>query len=202
MTMSVTWSPTAAIKAKMMQQQRTYKVTISLPSIIAIIVLACTTSFLVGRNQSMMTLCPALTTLLASSSPRPSRPPPFLEKQASLNDGERMKRKSHEEVILHPVLLAHPDPKAVAVVSNSPFGILQEMLKHKTLEVLYVVVDDLSKTDKEETCIASDERFESKQQCSQVLDNTQNTTTPKIEWIQSDELQTMNLTLDIVILDE
>jgi hypothetical protein len=194
-------SPTAAIKAKMMQQQRTYKLTISLPSIIAIIVVTCTTSFLVGRNQST-TLRPGLTMRLASSSPLgPSRPPLFLEKQSSINDGERMKRKSHEEVILHPALLAHPDPKAVAIVSNSPFGILQELLKHKTLEVLYVVVDDSSKNDKEETCIASDESLESKQQCSQV-DNSHNTTTPKIEWIQSDELQTMNLTLDVVILDE
>jgi hypothetical protein len=91
-------------------------------------------------------------------------------------------------MLVHPVVLAHADPKHVAIVSASPNAILYELLKHKTLQTIYVVDSVASSS-------SDDEDSTSTQQCYSQSD-------VQIEWIESEKLQAMNITMDVVIVDE
>ncbi len=51
--------------------------------------------------------------------------------------------ESYHEPLVHPVMLAHPNPKSVLVIGGGDGGTLREVLKHKTVEkVVMVEIDD------------------------------------------------------------
>ena len=46
---------------------------------------------------------------------------------------------AHAEAFVHPALVAHPDPRRVAVISDAPLSLLVEILKHKSIEKVTLV---------------------------------------------------------------
>jgi spermidine synthase len=50
----------------------------------------------------------------------------------------------YHEMMTHPVLMAHPDPKKVLVIGGGDGGILREVLKHKSVEEAVLVEIDAS----------------------------------------------------------
>ena len=54
---------------------------------------------------------------------------------------------AHAEALVHPALLAHPDPKSVAVVSLTPNAIVKEVLKYKSIVKVSVVGADKTALD-------------------------------------------------------
>jgi len=51
--------------------------------------------------------------------------------------------ESYHEVLVHPVLLAHPNPKRVLVIGGGDGGTLREVLRHETVEKATMVeIDD------------------------------------------------------------
>ncbi len=50
--------------------------------------------------------------------------------------------ESYHEVLVHPVMLAHPNPKKVLVIGGGDGGTLREVLKHETVEKAIMVEID------------------------------------------------------------
>lgn len=50
--------------------------------------------------------------------------------------------ESYHEVLVHPVMLAHPNPRRVLVIGGGDGGTLREVLKHKTVEKAIMVEID------------------------------------------------------------
>jgi spermidine synthase len=51
--------------------------------------------------------------------------------------------ESYHEILVHPVLLSHPNPRRVLVIGGGDGGTLREVLKHKTVEKATMVeIDD------------------------------------------------------------
>ncbi|NJE08541.1 polyamine aminopropyltransferase [Thermococcus sp. M39] len=52
--------------------------------------------------------------------------------------------ESYHEPLVHPVLLAHPNPRKVLIIGGGDGGTLREVLKHKTVEkVVMVEIDEM-----------------------------------------------------------
>jgi hypothetical protein len=54
---------------------------------------------------------------------------------------------AHAEALAHPALIAHPNPKRIAVISKTPSAIVKEVLKHKSVESISVVGADKTALD-------------------------------------------------------
>lgn len=63
-----------------------------------------------------------------------------------LQDGWIRSTLLHEaaqyEALVHPALIAHADPKRVAIISGSKGATLREVLKHHTVEEVIVIAGD------------------------------------------------------------
>ena len=61
-------------------------------------------------------------------------------------DGVLQSRKSGEaayhETLIHPSMFAHKNPKRVAIIGGGEGASLREVLKHKTVEVVYMIEID------------------------------------------------------------
>jgi spermidine synthase len=52
--------------------------------------------------------------------------------------------ESYHEVLVHPALLAHPDPRSVLIIGGGDGGALREVLRHRTVErVKMVEIDEV-----------------------------------------------------------
>ena len=49
---------------------------------------------------------------------------------------------AHAEALVHPAMVAHPRPVTVAVISPTPTAIVKEVLKHKSVEDVFVIGAD------------------------------------------------------------
>ena len=49
---------------------------------------------------------------------------------------------AHAEALVHPAMIAHPRPVTVAVISLTPTAIVKEVLKHKSVEDVFVIGAD------------------------------------------------------------
>jgi hypothetical protein len=54
---------------------------------------------------------------------------------------------AHVEALVHPALVAHPSPKRVLIISQSPIPIVKEALKYKSVEHISVVGSDAATID-------------------------------------------------------
>jgi spermidine synthase len=51
---------------------------------------------------------------------------------------------AYHEALVHPALLAHPNPKRVAIIGGGEGATLREVLKHKTIEeVVMIEIDEM-----------------------------------------------------------
>jgi hypothetical protein len=171
---TMTSSPSSSKAAKV---DLTYKVKISLPSVVALLAIACTGSFILGRDLSAYV---HPTSQYALQLPYRES----FQERVTMDDHSSRRVRIHEEMLVHPVVLAHLDPKHVAIVSSLPHAILYELLKHKTMQTIYVVDSDSAESSSREQC------------------DSHSQSDVQIEWIESEKLQTMNITLDVVIVDE
>jgi hypothetical protein len=172
-----------------------YKIALSYSAIL-LLAFAGTSSFLVGRSLSIhlhyyyfrqqveQHISSSKLYPPTQASPRIYGKLPVFEERTSVDEAPS---RIHEEMMIHPALLAHSEPKQVAIVSSSPRSIIHELLKHKTLETIWVVGDGASNEDT--TCMASD------------IDSSQHNI--QVEWVRTDIfLRAGNLTVDVVILDD
>ena len=54
---------------------------------------------------------------------------------------------AHAEAFVHPALIAHPDPRRIAIISDMPLPLLKEILKYKSIEEVTLVGADTNAID-------------------------------------------------------
>jgi hypothetical protein len=185
---------------------------LSLHTILLVLSTAISSSFWGGKSVSTLLLRnsliprPAREEML-SPSPSSSRPGPVQETlnwKAIETDAEALTSSENVialELLVHPTLLAHLDPRDVAIVTstsssngNNGNGLLDQVLKHKSVQDITVFAD-------ENALLLGDENNHTCRVSEASSSEHSPTISTSIEWIFDGTVET-NQTFDVVILND